>query len=79
MFDHFTTLRMKVTLNEIINETKSLDESKASLSNDIPINVIKENYGIFATFSASSKITIRNKTISSSKCEKLLGIKINNN
>ena len=29
--------------------------------------------------SDSSKITIRNKTISSSKCEKLLGIKINNN
>ena len=50
MFDHFTTLRMKVTLNEIINETKSLDESKASLSNDIPTNVIKENYDIFATF-----------------------------
>ena len=31
----------KVTLNEIINEIKSLDESKASQSNDIPTNVIK--------------------------------------
>ena len=40
----------KVTLNEIINETKSLDESKTAQSNDIPTMVIKENYGIFATF-----------------------------
>ena len=31
----------EVTLNEIINEIKSLDESKASQSNDIPTNVIK--------------------------------------
>ena len=40
----------KVTLNEINNEIKSLDESKASQSNDIPTNVIKQNYDIFATF-----------------------------
>ena len=37
-------------MNEIINEIKSLDGSKAPQSNDIPNNVIKENYDIFATF-----------------------------
>ena len=36
-------------------------------------------YYLLLSGSDSSKITIRNKTISSSKCEKLLGIKINNN
>ena len=40
----------KLTLNEIINEIKSLDASKAFQSNDIPTNVIKENYDIFSTF-----------------------------
>ena len=33
----------KVTLTEIVNEIKNLDESKASQSNDIPTKVIKEN------------------------------------
>ena len=40
----------KVNLAEIINEIKNLDESKPTLSNDIPTKVIKENYDIFATF-----------------------------
>ena len=39
----------KVNLAEIINEIKNLDESKPTLSNDIPTKVIKENYDIFAT------------------------------
>ena len=29
---------------------KSLDESKATQSNDIPTKIIKQNYDIFATF-----------------------------
>ena len=33
-----------VTLTEIINEIKHLDESKTTQSNDIPTTVIKENY-----------------------------------
>ena len=33
-----------VTLTEIINEIKYLDESKTTQSNDIPTTVIKENY-----------------------------------
>ena len=32
----------KVTLTEIINEIKNLDESKATQSNDIPNKVIKK-------------------------------------
>ena len=48
----------KVTLNEIINEIKSLDESKSSQSNDIPTNVIKENYDIFATFTTENFINM---------------------
>ena len=36
----------KVTLTKIINEIKNLDESKATQSNGIPTEVIKENYGI---------------------------------
>ena len=40
----------KVTLKEIINEIKSLDESEATQSNVIPSKVTKENYDIFATF-----------------------------
>ena len=40
----------KVTLNETINERKSLDESKATQSNDISTKIIKENCDIFATF-----------------------------
>ena len=40
----------KVTLTEIINEIKNLDELKATQSNGIPTKVIKENYDIFATF-----------------------------
>ena len=35
-------------------------------------------YHLLLSGSASSKIAIGNKTISSSKCEKLLGIKIDN-
>ena len=46
----FPLLFRKVTLNEIINKIKNLDESKAAQSNDISTNVIKENYDIFATF-----------------------------
>ena len=41
---------LKVTLTEIINEIKNLDESKATQSNGILTKVIKENYDIFATF-----------------------------
>ena len=33
----------KVTLNEIINGIKSLDESKAAQSNSIPTKVMNEN------------------------------------
>ena len=40
----------KVTLTEIINEIKNLDESKATQSNDIQTKVIEENCDIFATF-----------------------------
>ena len=40
----------KVTLNKIINEIKSVDETKATQSNDIPIKAIIENYDIFAIF-----------------------------
>ena len=40
----------KVNLNEIINEIKNLDESKATQSNDIPTKVIKENYKICTVF-----------------------------
>ena len=40
----------KVTLTEITNEIKNLDESKATQSNGIPAKVIKENYDIFAAF-----------------------------
>ena len=36
-------------------------------------------YHLLLSGSDSSKITIGNKAISSSKCEKLLGIKIDNN
>ena len=38
----------KTTLNEIINEIKNLDKSKATQSNDIPTKVIRENYDSFA-------------------------------
>ena len=34
----------------MINEIKSLDESKASQSNDSLSNVIKENFDVFTTF-----------------------------
>ena len=40
----------KVILKEITNEIKSLDNSKATQSNDIPTKIIKENYDIFVTF-----------------------------
>ena len=40
----------KVTLTEIINEIKNLDESKGTHSNDIPTKVVNENYDIFPTF-----------------------------
>ena len=43
------------------------------------MNANPGKYYLLLSGSDSSKITIRNKTISSSKCEKLLGIKINNN
>ena len=44
----------EVTLNEIINKIKSLDQSRATQSNDIPTKVIIENYDIFATFITES-------------------------
>ena len=40
----------KVTLTEIINEIKKLEQSKATQSNDIPTKVIKQNCDVFATF-----------------------------
>ena len=40
----------KITSNKILNEIKSLDESRVAESNDTPTKVIKENYDIFATF-----------------------------
>ena len=40
----------KVTLNEINNEVRNFDESKASQSKDISTKFMKENYDIFATF-----------------------------
>ena len=61
----------KVTLTEIINEIKNLDESKAAQSNDIPTKVIKEN-DIFATYITenfnnmieNSKIQLNKPTLS---------------
>ena len=43
LFLTISSLRI-VTLTEIINEIKHLDESKTTQSNDIPTTVIKENY-----------------------------------
>ena len=44
---------VKVTLNEIMNEIKTLDKSNATQSSDIPTKIIKENYDIFATLSVA--------------------------
>ena len=44
------SFHFQVLLNEIINERKSLDESKAAESNDIPTKLVKENCHIFTTF-----------------------------
>ena len=38
-----------------------------------------DKYHLLLSGTDASKITIRNKTISGSKCQKLLGIKVDNN
>ena len=40
----------KVTYEEILNETNSLDTSKSTQSEDIPFKIIKDNADIFANF-----------------------------
>ena len=47
--------------------------------NDNSMKANPGKYHLLLSGSDSSKITIKNKTISSSKCDKLLGIKIDNN
>ena len=40
----------KVTNEEILNEINSLDTSKSTQSEDIPVKIIKDNADIFANF-----------------------------
>ena len=54
----FPFLFRKVTLTEIINKIKNLDESKATQSNDISTKVKKQNYDIFATFITENVINM---------------------
>ena len=40
----------KVTNEEILNEINSLDTSKSTQSEDIPVKIIKDNADIFSNF-----------------------------
>ena len=40
----------KVNYEEILNEIKSLDTSKSTQSEDIPLKIIKDNADTFANF-----------------------------
>ena len=63
----------------VIYNLKVLGNTLLKWFNDNSMKAIHGKYDLLLSNSDSSKITIGNKTISGSKCEKLLGIKIDNN
>ena len=63
----------------VIYDLENLGNTLLKWFNDNSMKANPGKYHLLLSGSDSSKITIGNKTISSSKCEKLLGIKIDNN